>query len=57
MAMQHGEQFVKLVDSVRGRIRECTVAEIAQRQQRGESFELIDVREDHEWAKGHLPQA
>ncbi len=57
MAMQHGEQFVKLVDSVRRRIRECTVAEIAQRQQRGESFELIDVREDHEWVKGHLPRA
>lgn len=55
--MQHGEQFVKLVDSVRPSIRECTVSDIAARQQRGEKVLLIDVREDHEWAKGHLPGA
>lgn len=57
MALQHGERFVQLVDSVRGRIRECTVADVAARQARGESFLLFDVREDHEWAKGHLPRA
>ncbi len=57
MALQHGERFVQLVNSVRGRIRECTVADVAARQQRGETFLLFDVREDHEWAKGHLPHA
>ncbi|OYW20239.1 MAG: sulfurtransferase [Planctomycetales bacterium 12-60-4] len=55
--MQHGERFVKLVDSVRSRIRECTVADVFARQQAGETFLLFDVREDHEWAKGHLPQS
>lgn len=57
MAPQHGPQFVALVDSVRPHIRECTVADIYQRLQRGDAFELIDVREDHEWTKGHLPRA
>lgn len=57
MAKSHGVQFVKLVDSVRGQIRECTVQDVKARQDRGEQFLLIDVREDHEWTAGHLPRA
>lgn len=57
MAKQHGVRFEKLVDSVRGNIRECTVADIRARMDRGETFLLFDIREDHEWAVGHLPQA
>lgn len=57
MAKQHGERFVQLVDAVRPGIRECTVPDIKARQDRGDVFLLIDVREDHEWAAGHLPLA
>lgn len=57
MAKQHGKQFVQLVDAVRTGIRECTVQDVKSRLDRGERFLLIDVREDHEWAKGHLPHA
>lgn len=57
MAMQHGERFVALVDSVRSRIRECTVKDIYERQQQGQTPLLFDVREDHEWSKGHIPGA
>lgn len=57
MAKQHGVRFEQLVDSVRGHIKECTVADIRARQDRGETFLLFDVREDHEWAIGHLPGA
>ncbi|MDZ4688850.1 MAG: rhodanese-like domain-containing protein [Planctomycetaceae bacterium] len=57
MAKQHGERFVQLVEAVRGGIRECTVQDVKARQDRGEGFLLVDVREDHEWAAGHLPQA
>lgn len=57
MAKQHGVRFERLVDSVRGNIRECTVADVRARMDRGESFLLFDVREDHEWAAGHLPGA
>jgi rhodanese-related sulfurtransferase len=57
MAMQHGARFVQLVNAVRPHIRECTVDDVYRRQQAGESFHLIDVREDHEWSAGHLPNA
>lgn len=57
MAPKHGERFVQLVDSVRSEIKECTVAHVAARRERGEVFTLIDVREDHEWAQGHIPGA
>lgn len=57
MAKQHGVLFERLVDSVRGGIRECTVGDVRARMDRGESFLLFDVREDHEWAAGHLPGA
>lgn len=57
MSKAHGKRFVELVDSVRGQIQECTVADVFARQARGESFLLFDVREDHEWQAGHLPQA
>lgn len=57
MAKQHGVRFEKIVNSVRGNIRECTVDDIHARMDRGEKFVLIDVREDHEWVAGHLPSA
>ena len=53
----HGAKFVEIVDDARRRISECTVADVAERQERGESFHLIDVREEREWAAGHLPDA
>lgn len=57
MAAQHGARFIKLVDEARGRIRECTVADVLARVQAGEQFLLFDVREDREWAAGHVPGA
>lgn len=54
---KHSARFLQLVDAARKQIRECTVADVRARQQAGESFLLFDVREDHEWAAGHLPGA
>ncbi|HYO08773.1 MAG TPA: rhodanese-like domain-containing protein [Tepidisphaeraceae bacterium] len=54
---KHSPGFLKIVEAVKPRIRECTVADVRQRLDRGENFHLIDVREDHEWAQGHLPRA
>ena len=54
---KHAPRFLKLVESVRPTIQECTVEDVRQRQQNGDSVLLIDVREDHEWAAGHLPGA
>jgi rhodanese-related sulfurtransferase len=55
--MEHNPGFLKLVEDARQRIRQCTVAEIKAKLDRGEKFYFIDVREDHEFAKDHAKNA
>ena len=55
--MQHAPRFLKIVDDARSRIRETNVDAVKQRLDRGESFVLVDVREESEFAKDHLPGA
>jgi len=55
MAQQHPPRFLKIVDDARSRIKETTVDEVKARLDRGEKFLLVDVREDSEWDKDHLP--
>jgi len=57
MAHQHSPRFLQVVNDARKRIREWTVEEVKARLDRGEKFSLIDVREESEWAKDHLPGA
>ena len=57
MAAKHSARFLKLVDETRPRIRELTVDQIKAKRDRGERFLLVDVREESEWAKDHLPGA
>ena len=54
---KHALRFLQLVDSVRVNIRECTVADVHHRITSGEKFLLFDVREESEYAAGHLPSA
>ena len=53
----HAPRFLQIVEAVRVNIRECTVADVSQRQAAGEQFWLFDVREESEFAAGHLPGA
>ena len=55
--MAHSAQFLKFVQDAKKRVKETNVAEVKRRGDAGEKFLLIDVREDNEWAKGHLPGA
>lgn len=55
--MQHSLKFLAIVDAVRPHIRETDVATVHARMQAGDSFVLIDTREESEWANGHLPRA
>jgi rhodanese-related sulfurtransferase len=55
--MHHSPRFLKIVDDTRARVKETDVAEIRKRIARGDSFYLVDVREDREWENGHLPRA
>lgn len=51
--MQHNPGFLKLVDAVRVRVKECTVDEAKARIDRGEIDYFLDIREDHEFEKDH----
>jgi rhodanese-related sulfurtransferase len=57
MAHQHSPGFLALVRDAKSRVREFTIDEFRARLERGESHVLVDTREDHEWARGHLPGA
>ena len=57
MTIKHAPEFLKIVEDAKTRIRETNVQEVKARLDAGEKFTLVDVREDSEWAKGHLPGA
>lgn len=51
--MKHNAGFLKLVEEARRQIQECTVEQVKGRLDRGDVFEFLDVREDHEYAQDH----
>jgi rhodanese-related sulfurtransferase len=55
--MAHAAQFMKLVTAAKTKVKETNVADVKRRIDAGENLTLIDVREDNEWAQGHLPGA
>jgi rhodanese-related sulfurtransferase len=57
MAQQHSPRFLKIVQDAKAHIRELTVDQVKRKLDRGERFQLVDVREESEWAKDHLPHA
>ena len=57
MAQQHPPRFLKIVDDAKTRVRETDGPAVKARMDRGDKFLLIDVREESEFAKDHLPGA
>jgi rhodanese-related sulfurtransferase len=57
MAMQHSPRFLKLVQDAKSRVRETTVDDVKVRLDRGERLTIIDVREESEYARDHVPGA
>jgi len=55
--MQHSPAFLKIVESVKPRIREVTLEQARERLKNDPGAVLIDVREDHEWNSGHATEA
>ena len=55
--MKHNPGFLKLVEEAKQRIKECTIAEVKAKLDRGERFHFIDVREDNEWVNDHAKGA
>ncbi len=57
MASQHAPRFLAIVNDAKSRIRETNVDEVKARLDKGEKLLLVDVREESEWAAGHVPGA
>jgi rhodanese-related sulfurtransferase len=57
MALQHPPRFLKIVNDAKTRVRETDVDAIKKKIDGGEKFTLVDVREESEFAKDHLPGA
>lgn len=54
---KHAPEFLKIVQDAKTRVKECTVDEVKKRLDAGDRFTLLDVREESEYAAGHLPGA
>lgn len=55
--MDHSPGFLKSVNDAKSRVRENTPEDVRRKQDAGESFHFVDVREDNEWQKGHAAGA
>jgi len=55
--MQHTPRFLKIVQDAKSRIKETTVDEVKRKLDRGDEFTLVDVREESEFSRDHLPGA
>ena len=55
--MQHTPRFLKIVNEAKSRVKETTVDEVKQKLDHGDKVLLVDVREESEFAKDHLPGA
>ncbi len=54
---RHASRFLKLVTEAKARIRETTVEAVKGRLDAGEALTIVDVREESEYARDHLPGA
>jgi len=55
--MKHSPGFLKLVAGAKTRIQQTDIHDVKQRLEAEEKFHLVDVREESEWSRGHLPGA
>jgi rhodanese-related sulfurtransferase len=57
MAHQHPARFLKIVNDAKTRVRETNAEEVKRRIDSSDTFLLVDVREESEFAQDHLPGA
>jgi rhodanese-related sulfurtransferase len=57
MAHPHSPRFLQIVEDAKTRVHEVAVEVIRARLERDEKFLLVDVREESEYARDHLPGA
>jgi rhodanese-related sulfurtransferase len=54
---KHTPRFLEIVNDARQRVKECTVDDVKAMLDTKEKIVLVDVREESEFAKDHLPGA
>ena len=54
---KHSPRFLAIVTEAKSRIRELSVQDVKSRLDRGDTFHLVDDREESEYAAGHLPNS
>ncbi len=54
---KHSPEFLALVQAAKARITECSAGDVAARVEGGESLLIVDVREEGEFAAGHIQGA
>lgn len=54
---QHSEGFLAIVQDAKSRIHEIDIEEYKRLREANEAGQLVDVREDHEWAAAHAEGA
>ncbi len=57
MAVQHSPRFLAIVTDAKSRIRETNVDAVKARLDEGEKLTIVDVREESEFARDHVPGA
>jgi len=55
MSKQHSPGFLKIVQAARANIQECSIDELKHELDGATKPILIDVREESEYAQGHVP--
>lgn len=55
--MEHSPRFLALVNDAKSRVRQLSVQQVKEKMARGDDFDLVDVREESEWAAGHVEGA
>jgi rhodanese-related sulfurtransferase len=53
----HSPRFLSVVNDAKSRVRETNIDEVKHKIDSGEKLVLVDVREESEFAKDHLPGA
>jgi rhodanese-related sulfurtransferase len=56
-SVEHSPEFLKLVKEAKSRIQEIDIERYKQMRASGQPHLLIDTREEHEWAAGHVAGA
>jgi rhodanese-related sulfurtransferase len=56
-AHAHSPGFLKLIAEASAHVESVSIEEYLALREHGESYVLIDTREEHEWNAGHLPGA